>query len=89
MRQNKLFPAIINNMARFTLEAKSDIFTGEGRFSKGTTVTLNLRVPASTYTFLTNPNFRNSIISQFRCQGIDISPNQLGYGHWKVTEAPR
>ena len=76
-------------MARYILEAKTDIFTREGRFPKGTTVTLNLPAPASTYTFLTNPNFRNDIISQFRCQGIDISPNQLGYGYWKVTEAPR
>lgn len=76
-------------MARFTLESKTDIFTPDGRFPKGTVVTLNLPVPATAYSFLMNPNFRSSIISQFRCQGIDISPNQLGYGYWKVTESQR
>lgn len=76
-------------MARFTLESKTDIFTPDGRFPKGTIVTLNLPVQATANSFLINPNFRNSIISQFRCQGIDISPNQLGYGIWKVTDSQR
>ena len=76
-------------MARFTLEAKTQIFTPSGRFPSGTTVTLNLPAPAMERTFLTNPNFRNSIIAQFRNQGINISPNQLGYGYWKVTDAQR
>ena len=76
-------------MARFTLESKTDIFTSQGRFPAGTTVTLNLPVQASPSNFLTNPNFRNQILSQFRCQGLDIAPHQLGYGYWKVTDTQR
>ncbi|MBD5303196.1 MAG: hypothetical protein HDS18_00385 [Bacteroides sp.] len=76
-------------MARFTIEAKTQIFTPTGRFPSGTTVTLNLPAPAMANTFLTNPDFKNSIVAQFRNQGIDISPNQLGYGFWKVTDAQR
>ena len=76
-------------MARFTIEAKTQIFTPTGRFPSGTTVTLNLPAPAMANTFLTNPDFKNSIVAQFRSQGIDIPPNQLGYGFWKVTDAQR
>lgn len=76
-------------MARFTLEARTDIFTGDGRFPRGTIVSINVPAHATPNTFLINPNFRNIIILQFRNQGIDISPNQLGYGYWKVTDAQR
>lgn len=76
-------------MARYTLESKTDIFTGHDRWPKGTVVTLNLPAAASPSSFLINPNFKNSIIAQFRNQGIDISPNQLGYGIWKVIETQR
>lgn len=74
-------------MARFTLEAKTDIFTPAGRFPTGTTVSINLPTPATANTFLINPNFRNSIVCQFRNQGIDIAPHQLGYGYWKITDS--
>lgn len=76
-------------MTQFTLEAKTQIVTNAGRFPTGTSVTIKLPAPAMSNTFLTNPNFRNSIIAQFRNQGIDIAPNQLGYGYWKVTDNQR
>ena len=76
-------------MARFTLEAKTDIFTGHDCWPKGAIVNINVPAYATPNTFLINPNFRNTIIVQFRSQGIDISPNQLGYGIWKVTDTQR
>lgn len=76
-------------MAQFTLEAKTDIFTSRVRWPKGTLVNINVPASATPNTFLINPNFRNTIISQFRSQGIDISPNQLGYAFWKVTNMQR
>ena len=76
-------------MARFVIESKIDIFTKDGRFPPGTTVIMNLPVHATPSTFLTNPNFKNQIMSQFRNQGIDVAPNQLGYGYWKVTDTQR
>lgn len=76
-------------MARFILESKTDIFTAEGRFPRGTTVSINLPANATPNTFLTNPFFKNRIISQFRLQEINISPNQLNYGLWKVTDTQR
>lgn len=76
-------------MARFTLEARTQIFTPSGRFPAGTSVIINLPAPATANSFLTNPNFKNMIIAQFRNQGIDVLPNQLGYGYWKVSDIQR
>lgn len=73
-------------MTRFTIEAKTQIFTPAGVFPKGTTVYINLPAPATANTFLTIPRFRDSIISQFHNQGINIAPHQIANGYWKVTD---